>query len=74
MRLENKVAIITGGTETEILGTVAPEQMEQLKMAIPMGRLGQPEEIAAASVFMVSDEASYMTGQAIAIDGGYTVM
>ena len=43
-------------------------------MAIPMGPLGQPEEIAAASVFMVSDDASYMTGQAIAIDGGYTVM
>lgn len=67
-------AICPGVTETDILGTVAPEQMKQLKMAIPMGRLGQPAEIAAASVFMVSDDASYMTGQAIAIDGGYTVM
>ena len=67
-------AICPGVTETEILGTVAPEQMEQLKIAIPMGRLGQPEEIAAASVFMLSDDASYMTGQAIAVDGGYTVM
>lgn len=67
-------SICPGVTETEILGTVAPEQMVQLKMAIPMGRLGQPEEIAAASVFMVSDEASYMTGQSIAIDGGYTLM
>ena len=67
-------AICPGVTKTDILSTVAPEQLEQLAMAIPMGRLGEPEEIAAAAVFMVSDDASYMTGQALAIDGGYTTM
>ena len=67
-------AICPGVTKTDILATVAPEQLEQLAMAIPMGRLGEPEEIAAAAVFMVSDDASYMTGQALAIDGGYTTM
>lgn len=67
-------AICPGVTKTDILATVAPEQMKQLEAAIPMGRLGMPEEIAKASVFMVSDDSSYMTGQAIAIDGGYTVM
>lgn len=67
-------AICPGVTKTDILSTVAPEQMKQLEASIPMGRLGQPEEIAKASVFMVSDDASYMTGQSIAIDGGYTTM
>lgn len=66
-------AICPGVTLTDILGTVADDVMEGLKASIPMGRLGMPEEIASASVFMVSDEASYMTGQAIAIDGGFTL-
>ncbi|MCZ6645026.1 MAG: glucose 1-dehydrogenase [SAR324 cluster bacterium] len=39
----------------------------------PMGRLGQPEEIAALAAYLASDEAAYMTGQAIAIDGGMTM-
>jgi 2-keto-3-deoxy-L-fuconate dehydrogenase len=38
----------------------------------PMGRIGKPEEIAALAVYLASDEASFMTGQAIAIDGGWT--
>ena len=67
-------AICPGVTKTDILDTVAPEQLKQLAAAIPMGRLGEPDEIAKASVFMVSDDASYMTGQSIAIDGGYCSM
>ncbi len=38
----------------------------------PMGRIGRPEEIAALAVFLASDDASFITGQAIAIDGGWT--
>jgi len=39
----------------------------------PMGRLGRPEEIAALAVYLASDESRFMTGQAVIIDGGYTV-
>lgn len=66
--------ICPGVTKTDILATVAPEQMVALEQSIPMGRLGMPEEIAKASVFMVSDDASYMTGVSLAVDGGITLM
>ncbi|HAD33092.1 MAG TPA: short chain dehydrogenase [Chitinophagaceae bacterium] len=49
-----------------------PQVIEQLVAAKPMGRLGQPEEIAETVVFLCSNAASFITGQAIAIDGGWT--
>lgn len=45
---------------------------EQFASIVPMGRMGKPEEIAATVVFLCSDAASYITGQPIVIDGGYT--
>jgi NAD(P)-dependent dehydrogenase (short-subunit alcohol dehydrogenase family) len=49
-----------------------PALEQQLASFVPMGRIGKPEEIAAAVVFLCSDAASYMTGQSLVLDGGFT--
>jgi NAD(P)-dependent dehydrogenase (short-subunit alcohol dehydrogenase family) len=45
---------------------------EKVVTAIPMGRIGQPQEIASAAMFLASDHASFVTGVALPVDGGYT--
>jgi NAD(P)-dependent dehydrogenase (short-subunit alcohol dehydrogenase family) len=46
---------------------------EEYKALHPIGRFGRPEEVAATAVWLCSDEASFITGQALAVDGGYTL-
>ncbi len=46
------------------------EYRDKLKSEIPLGRYGQPEDIANLVLFLSSDQASYITGQVISIDGG----
>ena len=50
----------------------APQEQDRLRHAVPLGRLGQPEDIADAVAFLASDWASFITGQIILIDGGRT--
>ena len=45
---------------------------ERMEAMIPLGRIGQPEEVARAALFLASDEASYITGSTLTVDGGYT--
>jgi gluconate 5-dehydrogenase len=44
-----------------------------IESRIPMGRLGEPDELAALAVYLASDASRYMTGAVIVIDGGYTL-
>ncbi|WP_217196386.1 SDR family NAD(P)-dependent oxidoreductase [Streptomyces buecherae] len=68
-------ALITGGVDTPLFrGTMGttPEAVAQIAALHPLGRISQPEEIAAFAAFLLSDEASFVTGAALAIDGGFT--
>ncbi len=47
-----------------------PEMVKAMDQKVPMGRIGEPEEVAAAAIFLCSDEASYITGHALPVDGG----
>ena len=49
-----------------------PERREWLEQRYPMGRVGRPEEIAYAALFLASDESSFVTGAPLIVDGGYT--
>jgi NAD(P)-dependent dehydrogenase (short-subunit alcohol dehydrogenase family) len=51
-----------------------PETLEAVLGKIPQGRVGQPEEVASIITFLASDESSYVTGQAIYVDGGMIVV
>jgi NAD(P)-dependent dehydrogenase (short-subunit alcohol dehydrogenase family) len=66
-------AIAPGPTDTPMLGGVmTPQELRAFGEAMPIGRLAQPEELAAAVLFLASDEASYVTGAVFAVDGGQT--
>ena len=66
--------ISRGPTETPILvgqfGANTDAMKEKFKTMVPRGRIGKPEEIASAAVFLASDESSYITGIDLPVDGG----
>jgi len=63
-------AIAPGYIETEMTASLPDKVKEALMAQIPLGRAGQPEEVAQAVKFLVSEEASYITGQVIHVNGG----
>jgi NAD(P)-dependent dehydrogenase (short-subunit alcohol dehydrogenase family) len=63
-------AVCPGMTETSILSSLSPEQMAEMNKRSPLGRMNTPEEVAALTLFLASDESSGITGAAYIIDGG----
>ncbi|QGQ96192.1 3-oxoacyl-[acyl-carrier-protein] reductase [Paenibacillus psychroresistens] len=63
-------AIAPGFITTDMTDKLSDEMKEQLLLQIPLARFGQPDDIAKTVIFLASNEASYMTGQTLHIDGG----
>jgi acetoacetyl-CoA reductase len=63
-------AIAPGYIDTEMVAAVPPTVLEKIVARIPVGRLGRAEEIARGVVFLVSDEAGFVTGSTLSINGG----
>ncbi len=70
-------ALCPGPTDTPLLRAMVGEGHEKLidslKRAIPMGRLGRPDDVAGAVAFLVSDDAGFITGQTLSVSGGLTM-
>jgi 3-oxoacyl-[acyl-carrier protein] reductase len=66
-------AIAPGAIKTDMLGHLSEQELEMLREEIPVGILGTPENIADGVAFLLSDQASYITGQVLAINGGWYV-
>ena len=62
-----------GNILTESLNTLGPDYIKAQERAIPLGCLGTPEDIGYAAAYLASDEARYVTGQSIVVDGGQTL-
>ncbi|TGD19653.1 SDR family NAD(P)-dependent oxidoreductase [Levilactobacillus suantsaiihabitans] len=67
-------AVAPGYVATPLLKTLPPEVTGPMVSKMPIGRLAQPEEIANVIAFVASDEASFVTGATINVDGGYTAL
>jgi 3-oxoacyl-[acyl-carrier protein] reductase len=66
-------AVAPGFTATEILTSMPDKVLAGMKARTPLGRLGQPEDIANAYLFLASDEASFISGDVLRVDGGIVI-
>lgn len=64
-------AVAPGVIQTAMIQSIRPEVMAQYEKQIPVGRVGRPEEVAHAVLFLACPESSYITGQTLAITGGW---
>jgi 3-oxoacyl-[acyl-carrier protein] reductase len=66
--------VAPGFITTAMTEALAPEQTDRLKAAIPAGRMGSPDDIAAATLYLASEEAAYVTGQTLHVNGGMAMI
>jgi 3-oxoacyl-[acyl-carrier protein] reductase len=64
--------VAPGFIETDMTAVLGEAVQEEVKKRVPVKRLGKPEDVAAAVVYLASPAASYVTGQVLAVDGGLT--
>jgi NAD(P)-dependent dehydrogenase (short-subunit alcohol dehydrogenase family) len=67
-------AICPGPIRTGITDTLPAELISKVVNSTPIGRYGTPTEAANLALFLASDESSYITGETIVVDGGYTIV
>lgn len=66
--------VCPGYVETPLVGGLPEEVLRYLQAQHPVGRLGTPEEVGKAVLFLASDDASFITGTSLMVDGGYTAV
>ena len=66
-------AVSPGPVQTRAVETMSPQDTERLRSNVPVGRIGTPEEIAAAVLFLASDHADFVAGEILDVDGGITM-
>lgn len=67
------VNVVSPNAETPMVAAVPPEKRAELTALVPLGRFGEPAEMAAGVAFLASDEAAYITGAVLPIDGGLSM-